>query len=58
MEEGGSYEVWGRLRSVGRGDGILCWVEMCMGVFYEETSVWVGRLLVKILSLRFGWGIE
>ena len=38
----------------GGGDGLLSWVEMCMGVVYEEASVWVGRLLVKILSLRLG----
>ena len=29
-----------------------------MGVVYGEVFIWVGRILVNILSLKLGWGIE
>ena len=38
------------------GDGLLSWVGMFMGVAYGEVSVWVGRILAKILNLLFGVG--
>ena len=57
MEEGGSFEVWGRV-VVGGGDGHLNWEGVFMSVVYGEVSVWVGRILAKILNLLLGWGIE
>ena len=56
MEEGGSFEVWGRV--VGGGDGLLNWEGVFMSVVYGGVSVWVGRILTKILNLLLGWGIE
>ena len=53
LEEGNSYEVWGRGR-----DELLSWEWVFMVVVCGETFVWVGRILVNILSLRLGWGIE
>ena len=60
MEEGGSKEVWRRVvaRRFGEewGDGLLSWVWMFMGVAYGEVSIWVGRILAKILNLLLGVG--
>ena len=53
LEEGDSYEVWGRW-----GDELLSWEAVFMVVVCGETFVWVGRILVNILGLRLGWGIE
>ena len=40
------------------GDELLNWVGMFTDVVYGEVSVWVGRILAKILILLLGWGIE
>ena len=62
MEEGGSKEVWRRVvaRRFGEewGDGLLNWEGVFMRVVYGEVSVWVERILAKILNLLLGWGIE
>lgn len=59
MEEGGSYEVRGRLRNVGRGggDGLLSWVGIYMVVIFGVVLEWVGEHLVNTLGLRLGWGV-
>ena len=51
MEEGYSYEVWGRV-----GDGLLSWEGVFTVVVCGETFVWVRRILVNILGLRLVWG--
>ena len=40
------------------GDGLLSWARVFMVVVCGEVFVWVGKILVNILGLRLGWGIE
>lgn len=40
------------------GNGPPSWVEVLMGVVYGGVSERVGRLLVKIFTLKLGWGVE
>ena len=47
-------EKWGE---GGGGGELLSWVGVYIGVVYGETSIWVWRLLAKILDLRLGWVI-
>ena len=53
LEEGRSFEIWGRM-----GGGPPSWEGVFMGVVCGEVSKWVGKLLAKIFSLRLGRGIE
>ena len=53
MEEGGSYKLWEEW-----GDGLVSWARVFLDVVCGEAFVWVGRILINILALRFGWGIE
>ena len=41
MEEGGSFEIWGRILGGGWG-GPLSWEGVLMGVICGEVSGWVG----------------
>ena len=42
----------------GEGGGeLLSWVGVYIGVVYGEASIWVWRLLAKILDSRLGWVI-
>ena len=54
LEEGGSYEVWGRVGE----DGLLSWAGMYMVMVCGEVFEWVRRHSAKILRLRLGWGIK
>ena len=40
------------------GGGPQNWVGEFMGVVCEEAFAWVGRILVRIVNLLLGWGIE
>ena len=40
------------------GDGLVSWARVFLDVVCGEAFVGVGRILVNILVLRFGWGIE
>jgi len=53
LEEGGSFEIWGRM-----GGGPPSWEGVFMGVVCGEVTGWVGKLLAKIFCLRLGRGIE
>ena len=48
------------LQNMGKngGDGPQSWVGEFMGVVCGEVFAWDGRILVKIVSLLLGWGIE
>ena len=54
MEEGGSFEIWGRLR----GGGPLSWEGVAMVVVCEEVFKWARKFLTKMSSIRLEWGIE
>ena len=56
MEEGGSFEIWGRIW--GGGVGPLSWEGVVMGVVCGEVSGWVGKFLTNMSSIRLGWGID
>ena len=53
MEEGGSFEIWGRM-----GGGPLSWEGVVMGVVCGEVSRRDGKFSTKMSSIRLGWGIE
>ena len=63
MEEGSSFEIWGRYCLWKEGGGGW-WGEppsledLFMGVTCGGVSGWVGKLLAKTSSLRLRWGIE
>ena len=54
MEEGGSWEIWGRMG----GGGPLNWERVLMVVVCGEVSGRVRKFSTKMSSLRLGWGIE
>ena len=60
MEEGGSFEIWGRIEGGGGEGGVgpLSWEGVVMGVVCGEVSGWVGKFLTNMSSIRLGWGIE
>ena len=55
-------QLWRRVVAINFGeewgDGLVCWARVFLDVVCGEAFVWVGRILVNILVLRFGWGIE
>ena len=57
MEEGGSFEIWGRLRGEGRV-GPQSWEGVARAVVCGEVFGWAGRFLTKMSSIRLEWGIE
>ena len=56
MEEGGSFEIWGRLG--GWGGGPLSWEGVAMVVVCGEVFGWAGSFLTKMSSIRLEWGIK
>ena len=53
MEEGGSFEIWGRM-----GGGPLSWERVLMVVVCGEVSGKAGIFSTKMSSIKLGWGIE
>ena len=62
MEEGSSFEIWGRYclwkEDGGGGGEPLSLEDLFMGVNCGGVFGWVGKLLAKTSSLRLGWEIE
>ena len=50
LEEGDSYEIWGR-GGVGGGGGLPSWVGVHMVLVFGKTIGWVGKPLVIVLGL-------
>ena len=57
MEEGGSFEIWGRMAG-GGGGGPLSWEGVLMVVVCGEVLGKAGIFSTKMSSIRLGWGIE
>ena len=55
LEDGGNFEIWGRMKGVGGGP--LSWERVIMVVACGEVSGWVGEFLTKMSSIRLRWGI-